>query len=141
MNPSPNKREKEVREVSAYMQDKVFALERQSGLTSMSPCLRPTETFAVMNGNFFVSVSLCDTMQSLMNICLCLIFSLAICLFVSLLLHCVPANTEGDKRGDKAPADDKVRECGDEDDAMINYHQGLQSVGWSYDVCLCVSPE
>ncbi len=28
----------------------------------------------------------------------------------------MPANTEGDKRGDKAPADDKVRDDDDDDD-------------------------
>lgn len=40
---------------------------------------------------------------------------LSVCLS-HFLFHCAPANTEGDKRGDKAPADDKVRKCEDDDD-------------------------
>lgn len=39
-------------------------------------------------------------------------------MFVSFLLSCVAATTEGDKKGDKTPADDKVR--GDDDDDIIN---------------------
>lgn len=34
-------------------------------------------------------------------------------------LFCELANTEGDKKGDKPPTDDKVKQCGDEDGMMM----------------------